>query len=219
MKKWVGLLCAVMLSVSAYAAAAKNTMKMVTYFPVPYVGYDTVWSYRTDEKGSLDIGVLDKCEMTAYKGTSTQLNGNAINITSVGGSGVGALDSRKGLVNVTKGRLNLNSSVYAARIQSEKVEVGDSTEGGGSSLLQVGVPANGGTPTTTVLYINQLPTRNGSLKIEGGTQKTYDLEVGGFQMFGWTFPPCSGTVRWKALEIGGGVGTNKTYTDLFLVCE
>ena len=216
MKKWVGLLCAVMLSVSAYAAAAKNTMKMVTYFPVPYVGYDTVWSYRTDERGSLDIGVLDKCEMTAYKGTSTQLNGNAINITSVAGGG---WDSRNGLVNVTKGRLNLNSSVYAARIQSEKVEVGDSTEGGGSSLLQVGVPANGGTPTTTVLYINQLPTRNGILNIEGGSQKDYDLEVSKFQMFGWTFPSCSGTVRWKALEIGGGVGTNETYTDLFLVCE
>ncbi len=219
MKKWVGLLCAVMLSVSAYAAAAKNTMKMVTYFPVPYVGYDTVWSYRIDERGSLDIGVLDKCEMTAYKGTSTQLSGNAINITSVGGSGVGALDSRKGLVNVTKGRLNLNSSVYAARIQSEKVEVGNTADGTYSSLLQIEVPAYGGTPTTTVLYINQLPTRNGSLNIEGGTQKTYDLEVGGFQMFGWTFPSCSGTVRWKSLEIGGGVGTNETYTDLFLVCE
>ena len=33
---------AVFLSLPAYAAQTKNTMKMVSYFPVPYVAYDTV---------------------------------------------------------------------------------------------------------------------------------------------------------------------------------
>lgn len=215
MKKWVGLLCAVMLSVSAYAAAAKNTMKMVTYFPVPYVGYDTVWSYRTDGYGSLDIGILDHCEMIVYKGTADSLAGGAINVSQVSG---GLNDLHKGLVNVTKGRLNLNSSVYAARIQSEKVEVGNTSDGTLSSLLYIGTPSVGAY-ATTALYIDQLPEKNMTLNIKGGEQKTYDLEVKDFQMFGFTFPSCSGTVRWKALEIGGGPGTDQTYTDLFLVCE
>ena len=42
MKKITGLLLAAVLCMPAYAAQTKNTMKMVSYFPVPYVAYDTV---------------------------------------------------------------------------------------------------------------------------------------------------------------------------------
>ena len=46
MKKITGLLLAAVLCMPAYAAQTKNTMKMVSYFPVPYVAYDTVHGHR-----------------------------------------------------------------------------------------------------------------------------------------------------------------------------
>ena len=54
--------------------AAANTMKMVSYFPVPYVAYDTV-----SANNAMDIGVLNQCAMDIKKGSSN-LGGSACSL-------------------------------------------------------------------------------------------------------------------------------------------
>ena len=74
MKKITGLLLAAVLCMPAYAAQTKNTMKMVSYFPVPYVAYDTV-----SANNAMDIGVLNQCAMDIKKGSSN-LGGSACSL-------------------------------------------------------------------------------------------------------------------------------------------
>ena len=50
-QKIAAALAAAVLCMPAYAAQTKNTMKMVSYFPVPYVAYDTV-----SANNAMDIG-------------------------------------------------------------------------------------------------------------------------------------------------------------------
>ena len=54
---FAGLLCAP--AVFAASTTTKNTMKMVAYFPVPYVAYDTVSATQ-----ALDVGILNECRMS-----------------------------------------------------------------------------------------------------------------------------------------------------------
>ena len=51
-KLLIGLAFALALPV--HAAQTKNTMKMVTYFPIPYVAYDTVVANDSMEIGGLN---------------------------------------------------------------------------------------------------------------------------------------------------------------------
>lgn len=208
MKKLIiWLLC---LAVSpVWAAQTKNTMKMVTYFPVPYVAYDTVEASEV-----IDVGGLDKCEMSISKGSSN-LAGTDSSLYLYGD--VNGEDLTSGLLNVTAGKLDLNSSVPDARIVSKKVLVGADmdTQGG---WLDIGVPA-GKNSTFNALYIGSLASAANSFRV---TSLENAATVDSFHMFDEIendFPGCAGTVTWKELELGADPDTNQTFTDVYLVCE
>ena len=116
-QKIAAALAAAVLCMPAYAAQTKNTMKMVSYFPVPYVAYDTV-----SANNAMDIGVLNQCAMDIKKG-STNLGGSACSLYLYGNAN--GADLNRGLLNVTGGKLDLNSTVNNARIVSKKVQIGE----------------------------------------------------------------------------------------------
>ena len=209
MKKITGLLLAAVLCLPAYAAQTKNTMKMVSYFPVPYVAYDTV-----SANNAMDIGILNQCEMDINKG-STNLGGSACSLYLYGNA-TGA-DLNRGLLNVAAGKLDLNSNVTNARIVSKKVQIGkDMTTIGG--WLDIGLPS-GKAKDYDALYISSLKNTGSSFRV---TSKENGAKVNSFHMFNEIsndFPGCAGTVTWKELELAADVDTNKTYTDVYLVCD
>ena len=209
MKKFTGLLLAAVLCLPAYAAQTKNTMKMVSYFPVPYVAYDTV-----SANNAMDIGILNQCEMDINKG-STNLGGSACSLYLYGNA-TGA-DLNRGLLNVAAGKLDLNSNVTNARIVSKKVQIGkDMTTIGG--WLDIGLPS-GKAKDYDALYISSLKNTGSSFRV---TSKENGAKVNSFHMFNEIsndFPGCAGTVTWKELELAADVDTNKTYTDVYLVCD
>ena len=209
MKKITGLLLAAVLCLPAYAAQTKNTMKMVSYFPVPYVAYDTV-----SANNAMDIGILNQCAMDINKG-STNLGGSACSLYLYGNA-TGA-DLNRGLLNVAAGKLDLNSNVTNARIVSKKVQIGkDMTTIGG--WLDIGLPS-GKAKDYDALYISSLKNTGSSFRV---TSKENGAKVNSFHMFNEIsndFPGCAGTVTWKELELAADVDTNKTYTDVYLVCD
>ena len=200
---------AVFLSLPAYAAQTKNTMKMVSYFPVPYVAYDTV-----SANNAMDIGILNQCEMDINKG-STNLGGSACSLYLYGNA-TGA-DLNRGLLNVAAGKLDLNSDVTNARIVSKKVQVGTSMtpENG---WLDIGIPS-GKNDEYDALYISSLKNTGNSFRV---TSKEDGAKVNSFHMFNEIsndFPGCAGTVTWQELELAANVNNNETYTDVYLVCN
>ena len=58
MKKLYFFFIVCLVAVSAYAQEDPRTIKMVTYFPVPYVAYNTL-----DVLGRCDVGMLQQCTM------------------------------------------------------------------------------------------------------------------------------------------------------------
>lgn len=209
MKKIIILLTACLLGLVTHAAQTTNTMKMVTYFPIPYAAYDTVVANEV-----IDVGGLNQCVMSVSKGRSN-LAGSACSLYLYG-DGSGA-DLSSGLLNVVSGKLDLNSTVSNARIVSQKVQVGaDMTTQGG--WLDIGLPS-GKSSSFDALYINSLAETGNSLRV---TSKTQGAKVDEFHMFNEIendFPSCAGTVTWKELELGADVDSNTTYTDVYLVCE
>ena len=200
---------AVFLSLPAYAAQTKNTMKMVSYFPVPYVAYDTV-----SANNAMDIGILNQCAMDINKG-STNLGGSACSLYLYGNA-TGA-DLNRGLLNVAAGKLDLNSDVTNARIVSKKVQLGTSMtpENG---WLDIGIPS-GKNDEYDALYISSLKNTGNSFRV---TSKEDGAKVNSFHMFNEIsndFPGCVGTVTWQELELAANVNSNETYTDIFLVCN
>ena len=209
MYRKIAFLLAAVLCMPAYAAQTKNTMKMVSYFPVPYVAYDTV-----SANNAMDIGVLSQCAMDIKKGTSN-LGGSACSLYLYGDPN--AADLNSGLLNVAAGKLNLNSNVTNARIVSKKVQIGkDMTTIGG--WLDIGIPSNKA-KDYDALYISSLKNTGSSFRV---TSKENGAKVNSFHMFNEIsndFPGCAGTVTWKELELAADVNTNKTYTDVYLVCD
>ena len=209
MKKITGLLLAAVLCMPAYAAQTKNTMKMVSYFPVPYVAYDTV-----SANNAMDIGVLNQCAMDIKKGTSN-LGGSACSLYLYGDPN--AADLNSGLLNVTAGKLDLNSNVTNARIVSKKVQIGkDMTTIGG--WLDIGMPS-GKSDSYDALYISSLKNTGNSFRV---TSKESGAKVNSFHMFNEIsndFPGCTGTVTWQELELAANIDKNETYTDVYLVCN
>ena len=200
---------AVFLSLPAYAAQTKNTMKMVSYFPVPYVAYDTV-----SANNAMDIGILNQCAMDINKG-STNLGGSACSLYLYGNA-TGA-DLNRGLLNVAAGKLDLNSDVTNARIVSKKVQLGTSMtpENG---WLDIGIPS-GKNDEYDALYISSLKNTGNSFRV---TSKEDGAKVNSFHMFNEIsndFPGCAGTVTWQELELAANVNSNETYTDIYLVCN
>lgn len=209
MYRKIAFLLAAVLCMPAYAAQTKNTMKMVSYFPVPYVAYDTV-----SANNAMDIGVLNQCAMDIKKGTSN-LGGSACSLYLYGDPN--AADLNSGLLNVAAGKLNLNSNVTNARIVSKKVQIGkDMTTIGG--WLDIGLPS-GKAKDYDALYISSLKNTGNSFRV---TSKENAAKVNNFHMFNEIsndFPGCSGTVTWKELELAADVDKNETYTDVYLVCD
>ncbi len=206
-KLLIGLAFALALPV--HAAQTKNTMKMVTYFPIPYVAYDTVVA-----NDSMEIGGLKQCQMDVYKGSSN-LAGSASSLYLYGDAS--GADLTSGLLNVTAGKLDLNSTVPNARIVSKKVLIGKNNTASGG-WLDIGLPS-GKDASFDALYINSLANSGNSLRV---TAKENGAKVESFHMFAEIendFPACNGTVTWKELELGADINGNTTFADIFLVCE
>ena len=208
-QKIAAALAAAVLCMPAYAAQTKNTMKMVSYFPVPYVAYDTV-----SANNAMDIGVLNQCVMDIKKGSSN-LGGSACSLYLYGNAN--GADLNRGLLNVTAGKLDLNSTVNNARIVSKKVQIGENmtTTGG---WLDIGIPSGKG-DSYDALYLGSIANTGNSFRV---TSKNQGAKVNSFHMFNEIsndFPGCAGTVTWQELELGADVDTNTTYTDVYLVCN
>ena len=62
MKKLVFFFVIFLLTAGAFAQSNQKTIKMVTYFPVPYIIYK-----HLDVYGRCDVGILDTCNMSVGK--------------------------------------------------------------------------------------------------------------------------------------------------------
>ena len=211
---FAGVFCA--QAVFAASTTTKNTMKMVAYFPVPYVAYDTVSATQT-----MDVGVLRKCEMSLGENQSN-LGGSNCSLFLYGAAD-GTDDSRSGLLNVSGGKLNLNATGFAdiPLIKSTTVLVGNGGQPG-YGLLEIGKPGNKD-PNFNALYIGSLADSGDSLRVigRGNTGNDMAAKVTEFKMFDEivnNFPACNGIVTWQELELGGNATNNKTYKDVYLVC-
>ena len=211
---FAGLLCAP--AVFAASTTTKNTMKMVAYFPVPYVAYDTVSATQ-----ALDVGILNECRMSLGENQSN-LGGSNCSLYLYGAAD-GTDDARRGLLNVSAGKLDLNATGFAdiPLIKSTTVLVGN---GGQPSygLLEIGKPGNKD-PDFNALYISSLANGGDSLRVigRGNTGNDMAAKVTEFKMFDEianNFPACNGIVTWQELELGGNATNNKTYKDVYLVC-
>ena len=205
---FVGVLCAT--AVWAAPSKAKNTMKMVAYFPVPYVAYDTVSATQT-----LDVGVLNTCALSLGENTSN-LGGSNCSLY-LHGAANGSDDRKRGLLNVSSGKLNLNVSGFGdPLIKSATVLVGS----GGQpdyGWLDIGMPS-GKADTFDALYISSIAKDGNSLRAKK------EAKVNEFKMFdeiNGNFPACdkgSGTVTWQELELGANKANKQTYKDIYLMC-
>ena len=211
---FAGLLCAP--AVFAASTTTKNTMKMVAYFPVPYVAYDTVSATQ-----ALDVGVLNECRMSLGENQSNLGGGNCS--LYLYGAADGADDSRRGMLNVSGGKLNLNATGFAdiPLIKSTTVLVGTGGQPG-YGLLEIGKPGNKDL-NFNALYIGSLAHSGDSLRVigRGNTGNDMAAKVTEFKMFDEianNFPACNGIVTWQELELGGNATNNKTYRDVYLVC-
>ena len=211
---FAGVFCA--QAVFAASTTTKNTMKMVAYFPVPYVAYDTVSATQ-----ALDVGVLNECRMSLGENQSN-LGGSNCSLYLYGAAD-GTDDARRGLLNVSAGKLDLNATGFTSTpiIRSSKVLVGN---GGQPSygLLEIGKPGNKDL-NFNALYIGSLANSGDSLRVigRGNTGNDMAAKVTEFKMFDEivnNFPACNGIVTWQELELGGNATNNKTYKDVYLVC-
>ena len=110
MKKFLLALCGLLLGVPAFAA---DNIKMVTYFPVPYVSYGDL-----AVTGSCDVGLLNTCSLST---------GSKLDISKVSG------DSRPlntGNLTVTAGTLALNSSNSSSTLRTSTLTAGSGTSTG-----------------------------------------------------------------------------------------
>lgn len=193
---------------------------MVAYFPVPYVAYDTVSATQ-----ALDVGVLNECRMSLGENQSNLGYSNCS--LYLYGAADGTDDARRGLLNVSAGKLDLNATGFTSTpiIRSSKVLVGSggTAATAGYGLLEIGKPGITDTPKFNALYISSLANSGDSVRATGQRNTVDDMaaKVTEFKMFDEIanyFPSCGGTVTWQELELGGSVANNKTYKDVYLVC-
>ena len=188
---------------------------MVAYFPVPYVAYDTVSATQ-----ALDVGILNECRMSLGENQSNLGSSNCS--LYLYGAADGTDDARRGLLNVSAGKLDLNATGFTSTpiIRSSKVLVGSGGTAG-YGLLEIGKPG-GKDPNFNALYISSLAKSGDSVRATGDNSVAdMAAKVPAFKMFDEIdnkFPSCGGTVTWQELELGGSVANNKTYKDVYLVC-
>ena len=205
---FVGVFCAT--AAVAAPSTAKNTMKMVAYFPVPYVAYDTVSATQ-----ALELGVLNQCKLSLGENTSNLGDSNCS--LYLHGNADGTDDSKRGLLAVASGKLDLNASGFGdPLIKSTTVVVGS----GGQphyGWLDIGMPASvSNNPAFNALYVSSLANKGNSLRAKE------EASVSEFKMFdeiNGNFPACNGTATWQALELGANTTAGKTYKDVYLVCD
>ena len=209
MKKLFLLFAVLFCAAAAVAATAtKNTMKMVAYFPVPYVAYDTVSATQ-----SMDLGILNKCDLSLGENKSN-LGGKNCSLL-LHGTADSPNDVQRGLLNVSSGKLDLSVSGFEQYplIKSAVVLAGS---GGQPSYgwLDIGRP-EGKEASFKALYISSLANKGNSLR---ATQEANVTEFKMFDEISGNFPACNGTATWKELELGGNTTKNQTYKDVYLVC-
>ena len=211
MKKLLLLSAGVFCAAAAFAAPAtiKNTMKMVAYFPVPYVAYDTVSASQ-----SLDLGILDKCELSLGENKSNLGGSNCA--LFLHGEAAGTDDAQRGLLNVSSGKLDLNATGFngVPLIKSNTVLVGTGGQPG-YGWLDIGRPG-GKSADFDALYVASITKAGNSLR---ATQEASVPEFKMFDEIANDFPDCGGTVTWQELELGADETQKKTYKDIYLVCD
>ncbi len=105
MKRILGLLLFI-LSVPCFAA---DNIKMVTYFPVPYLAYNELGVV-----GTCDLGLMGTCGLNAGKYLSVRPN-----------AGVAQSGLNRGVLALKGSELDLQSTALAPHVQSYVLRVGD----------------------------------------------------------------------------------------------
>ncbi len=106
MRKHLLLLCTFILSVPCFAA---DNIKMVTYFPVPYLAYNELGVV-----GTCDLGLMGTCGLDAGKYLSVRPN-----------AGVAQSGLNRGVLALKGSELDLQSTALSPHVQSYVLRVGD----------------------------------------------------------------------------------------------
>ena len=117
-------------------AAAENKIKMVTYFPVPYVAYSKINASK-----QLDVGLTSACEMNLGCSESGALGARPLQATTV---------------NLNRGKLDLNT---AAAVKSTNVTLGSGSGEANidfSANLRIGTLNNGYSLEATDMTVDEL---------------------------------------------------------------
>ena len=133
MKQFLTVFFCLFLSITGYA---ENKIKMVTYFPVPYVAYSKV-----NVTKQLDVGLTSACSMN-------------LGCTESGNAGLRPLNVTNGVVQ--KGRLDLNT---AAAVSGSTASIGSGSGSGSmnfNSNLRVNTLNDGLSVETNQLTVDTL---------------------------------------------------------------
>ena len=124
------------LAVFPSAGLADSTMKMVTYFPVPYVAYSKINAQK-----QMDVGLTSACEM---------------NLGCAESGALGTPPLRATAVNLNRGKLDLNT---AAPVKSTNVTLGSGSGEANidfAANLRIGTLNNGYSLEATDMTVDEL---------------------------------------------------------------
>ena len=181
MKKFTLALAALVLVGPAFAA---NTIKMVSYFPIPYASYSDI---AVD--GTCDVGLLNQCSMSVPSWTIAD--------TDLVGSG----DLTEGVLEVKKGPLSLNSSYSASQVSGKELLVGLGTHGEATLIFDGNLKV-----TKTMLKVTD--TMLNDLR---GLEATTKANIKSLTLGSYAFPACGAAnnkITWQNLNVAG---TNRVY--------
>ncbi|WP_458402230.1 hypothetical protein [Candidatus Avelusimicrobium sp.] len=171
------LFCLFFLLMPCLSLSAQNNIKMVTYFPVPYVSY-----LDLNVTGTCDLGLLDTCRLSIAKDWTFSSEATQ-----------GGLESNA--IIVKKGSLSLNSSNPSSAIQGRVLQVGRPAAQE-NSLLQI----------TDSLLVKKSLLQNGIFShIQAEQVYLKKLFLGGYE-FPVCSSATGNEIRWKKLTIDGTTG-------------
>lgn len=195
MKKIVVLLA---LCLASTASFSQNTMRMVTYFPVPYVAYNDI-----EVTQFCEVGLLNQCNMALGPGDTTQ-NPYTLNVYKNTENGVAGNKLNTGVLNVTSGTLNLNSEGVNNKITGNTLEAG---AGSVQSNSEIGFEHQ-----LNVSGTNNVPSRSVSSQTNAQIKeiKMFPDRVAN------NLPGCAEGVTWQRIQVGAS--NTGALDEVFLVC-
>lgn len=165
------------LAVAGTVWAAASDMKMVTYFPVPYMSY-----YDLNVSGTCDVGVL-----------GCQLNTGALNVTKKDAVTSGYQDEtfNTGTINLKQGTLNLDKGAtsavtFVSNGTGSYFNTGNNTSAGGTGDIQF--------------------TGNVSLSTHNVASVEVTQKVDNLILKDSAFPACNSNMTWVTATINNGSG-------------